>query len=122
MSDSESSQALLDSLITALLRDEDWRALVSGPLDPEIEQLMTVAESIHRSAGAIPKPTPRNRFRVWDRVLGRPDRPALEGDAAPSRGLLFHGFTSRWQWRLPGWRLGARGKAPGNSPHGREML
>lgn len=102
------NQAVLDSLINALLRDEDWRALVDAPLDSEVERLMLVAEAIHRAAGDTPVAGPRQRLRVWDRVFRRG-----EGTVAPSPRLLsFRGFTGA---AVPCRRVGAPGRAPGHS-------
>lgn len=105
-----SHQALLDTLINALLRDEDWRGLVEGPLDPEVERLMAVAEQIHRAAGDFPEAGPRQRLRVWDRVFHRG-----QGATPSPRLLSMRGFTGVGQLWLARRRLGAPGRAPGHS-------
>ena len=62
---------LLDTLVDAVLRDEDWRTVVDGPLDSEVARLASVAESIHDAAKRTQPPTTRQRLPAWDRLFRR---------------------------------------------------
>ena len=117
----EDRQVLLDALISALLRDEDWRPLLEGHSRPDLERLMEVAEAVHWTAGQTPKAGPRERFRFWARM-----RAAFEGrgtgDAAARRGsFMVRGFTSS-RARSRNWRSDAFGWAPGGTPNGADPL
>ena len=113
----DEKQVLLDSLITALLRDEDWRGLLESGDHPDLEALMQVAEAVHRTAGHTPKAGPRERHGIWARVRSAFDRAPDDASAAPGLPII-RGFTSTSRWRPRGWRLGARGWAPGGPSNG----
>ena len=83
---------LLDLCIDALVRGDEWRALVEGPEARQIGTLMVVAESIHEGAGTLPKPGPRQRLRIWDRIFN------IRARLAPGDGPGQRRFLANWRF------------------------
>ena len=91
----EERERLLDACITALLNDEEWRPLLGRTGQPDIEELMVVAQAVHWTAGKTPKPGRAERFRMWTRVRSLFDRAApYNGISSMPARVILSGFTS----------------------------